>query len=106
MSPKRISKTEVRRIRARLNEEKESRPFNLSVEYPAEKFPILDTLIRKAVGRGAHSSGMDIKTPKDEKPKRDLVFGFASEKALNNAVKRVRKLKVKLPFIELSTWED
>jgi hypothetical protein len=71
-----------------------------------EKFPVLDTPIAKAVGRGAHSTGADIKTSGSRKPKRDLAFSFASEKALNNAVKRIRMLKKKLPSITFETWED
>jgi len=86
--------------------EGKSYPFNLSVKYPAEKFPVLDGPIVKAVGRRIHSTGIDISTPSNRKPMRDLAFGFSSEKALNNAVKRLQKLKTKLPSIQLRSWED
>ncbi len=106
MPVRRKTKAEIRRTRARLDRERKVRPFNLEVEYPMEKFPVLDAPIAKAVGRRAHSTGADIKISGKRKPKRDLAFSFATQKALDNSVKRLRKLKVKLPSIEFRAWED
>jgi hypothetical protein len=106
MPARRPTKAEIRRTIAHLKTEERSQPFNLEVKYPAEKFPVFDNLISKAVGRGAHSVSIDVGTPKKGKPKRDLAFSFATQKALDNAVKRVKKLKVKLPSITLRAWED
>jgi len=78
--------------------------FSLEVEYPASKYPVMDDNIIRAVRKKARSTGIDVKTAKNRRPKRDLIFGFATEKARDNAKLRVQRLK--LPGVTVKVWDD
>jgi hypothetical protein len=77
--------------------------FSLEVKYPADRFDVMDDNIIKIVRRQPHSTGIDV-GDSNKKPKRSLVFGFATEKARNNAKRRIQKHK--FPKLTVQVWDD
>ena len=77
--------------------------FSLQVAYPADRFDVMDDNIIRVVRRQPHSTGIDV-GDSNKQPKRSLVFGFATEKARNNAKRRIQKLK--FPKLKIQVWDD
>ena len=77
--------------------------FSLQVAYPADRFDVMDDNIIRVVRRQPHSTGIDV-GDSNKRPKRSLVFGFATEKARNNAKRRIQKLK--FPKLKIQVWDD
>lgn len=77
--------------------------FSLEVKYPASDFDVMDDNIIRAVRKQPHSTGIDV-GDSNKRPKRSLVFGFATEKARSNARRRVERLK--FPKLKINVWDD
>ncbi len=77
--------------------------FSLQVSYPAKDFDVMDDNLIRAARRQPHSTGIDV-GDSNKRPKRSLVFGFATEKARNNAKRRIQKLK--FPKLTIQVWDD
>ena len=77
--------------------------FSLQVKYPADRYDVMDDNVIRAIGRQPHSTGIDV-GDSNKSPKRSLVFGFATEKARNNARRRIQKLK--FPKLTIQVWDD